>query len=98
MSIEGQTFFYPGAQASPLQILQLADEYRRAAHALLSLGRRGKPLSRAPFRLVAIHSVELCLNALLLAKGYSPADVKAFNTTWLLGPMQQSHPGSSSRS
>ena len=76
MSIEGQKFSYPGAVASPRQVLGLAEEYRRAAHALLPTGRRKQPLSHAPYRLVAIHSLELHLNALLLATGHPTARVR----------------------
>lgn len=47
----------------------LADEYRKAAQLLTQLGQPGKPLSRAPFRLAAIHAIELYLNALLLHSG-----------------------------
>ncbi|WP_222934569.1 hypothetical protein [Caulobacter sp. 17J80-11] len=46
----------------------MADEYRTAAHALLTAGQRGKPL-RAPFCLSALHAIELYLNALLLHRG-----------------------------
>ena len=76
MSVEGQKFFYPGAVATPSQMLNLAEEYRQAAHALLPTGRRRQPLSRAPYRLVAIHSLELHLNALLLATGHPMAKVR----------------------
>lgn len=76
MSFEGHRF-YPGETATPRQMLQLADEYRRGAEALASNGRRGQPLSRAPYRLLAIHAIELYLNALLLAVGRPPADVRA---------------------
>lgn len=70
MSIEGQPF-YPGETATPQQILILAEEYRRAAEAVLPTGRRRQPLSRAPYRLLAIHAVELYLNAFLLAAGHA---------------------------
>ena len=76
MSIEGQKI-YPGENATALQVLALADEYRKAAETLLPTGRRGKPLSRAPYRLVAIQAIELYLNALMLSRGLSPADVRA---------------------
>ena len=68
--------FYPGETATPEQIMLLASEYRRAADALLQTGRRGEPLSRAPYRLVAIHAIELYLNALLLAAGHPPATLR----------------------
>ena len=76
MSIEGQKFAYPGEGAKPDEVLRLAREYQLAAHALLSLGRRGQPLSHAPFRLLAIHAIELHLNALLLAKGHQSTKVR----------------------
>ena len=67
---------YPGELASPLEIFKLADEYRKAAHALHPLGIRKKPLSRAPMRLVSIQAIELYLNALLLHCGNTPAKVR----------------------
>lgn len=76
MSVEGQKFSYPGAVATPSQVLSLAEEYRQAARALLPTGRRRQPLSWAPYRLVAIHSLELHLNALLLASGHPMAKVR----------------------
>jgi hypothetical protein len=67
---------YPGQGASVLELRTLADEYRRAAHLLVQLGRPGKPLSRAPLRLAAIHAIELHLNALLLHRGHAPAAIR----------------------
>lgn len=75
MSIEGQKF-YPGEAASPQQVAALAGEYRQAADALLANGRRGEPLSLAPYRFVAIHAVELYLNAMLLLAGHSPVELR----------------------
>jgi len=71
-----ETKRYPGDLATPAQIRLLADEYRRAAHTLLELGRRGDPLTRAPFRLSALHAIELYLNALLLHSGKSPSQLR----------------------
>lgn len=68
---------YPGEAATPAQIEALADEYRKASMVLLDLGRRGAPLSRAPFRLTAIHAIELYLNAFLLTRGHAPAEIRA---------------------
>lgn len=79
MSIEGQKFCYPGGDAKPADVLRLAQQYQLAAHALLPLGRRGQPLSYAPFRLVAIHAIELHLNALLLAKGHPSPKVRGMH-------------------
>jgi hypothetical protein len=76
MSIEGQKLSYPGAAATPRQMLTLAEEYRRAAHVLLPTGQRRQPLSRAPYRLMAIHALELHLNALLLALGHPMVRVR----------------------
>lgn len=76
MTIEGQKF-YPGEETSPGQVLQLAAEYRRAAGRLWSERRSKSPLSAAPYRLVAIHAVELYLNAYLQAKGHAPKVVRS---------------------
>ena len=78
MSFEGQRL-YPGETATPQQIVALADEYRRAAEALLPTGRRRRPLTRAPYRLLAIHAVELYLNAFLLAAGNLPAKLRGLH-------------------
>ena len=67
---------YPGELATPDQVRRLADEYRNAAHHLLTLGRRGEPLSRAPFRFAAIHAIDLYLNAFLLHRGQDAAVVR----------------------
>lgn len=75
MSVEGRKF-HPGETATARDVLALADEYRRAAETLLPAGRKRSPLSRAPCRLVAIHAIELYLNAYLLRAGLSPAAVR----------------------
>lgn len=67
---------YPGDLATPRQVFDLAEEYRKASHALLQLGRPGKPLTRAPFRLTAVHAIELYLNALLLQRGHAPNQIR----------------------
>ncbi|MGX5830100.1 hypothetical protein [Mesorhizobium sp. 43Arga] len=67
---------YPGELASPQQVHALAEEYRRAASLLLQLGRPGKPLTRAPFRMAAIHAIELYLTALLLHFGLNPNQIR----------------------
>lgn len=68
---------YLGAQTTPQQALALAEAYYAAAHALIKLGQRGKPASRAPCRLCAIHAIELYLTALLLHHGTSAADIRS---------------------
>ena len=60
---------YPGEDATPDQIRQLANAYQKAADHVRQLGRRGKPLTYAPFRMTAIHAIELYLNAWLRHRG-----------------------------
>ena len=67
---------YPGALASPSEVLRLATEYHEAAKLLATRGRRGQPISRAPYRLAAIHAVELYLNAFLLHSGLEHGRVR----------------------
>ena len=67
---------YPGELASPELIAQLANEYRLAAAELAKTGRRGEPLSRAPFRMAAIHAIELYLNAFLAAAGHPAFEIR----------------------
>lgn len=64
----------PGKTSEARQILALADAYANAAEQLLS--HKGKMLSKAPFRLAAIHAIELYLNAVLLAHGVAPKQVR----------------------
>ena len=68
---------YPGELATPYQIQMLAHEYRNAAIHLAALGRPREPLSRAPFRLAAIHAIELYLNAFLLKRGHPPSEIRS---------------------
>jgi hypothetical protein len=44
--------------------------------ALAELGAGGDPLSRAPYRIAAIHAIELYLNALLLRAGHTPSVIR----------------------
>lgn len=70
------TKHYPGELATPEQVFSLAEQYRSAAAHLLELGKPRSPLSRAPFRLVAIHAIELHLNALLLHCGKHASELR----------------------
>ena len=71
---------YPGESARPHEIQQLADAYKQASTLLLSdHGRQRSPLSWAPYRQIAIHSIELYLNALLLSKGSAASRVRGFH-------------------
>lgn len=67
---------YPGQSATPGQILELAEEYRKAAQMLTKQGRRREALSWAPCRLSAIQAIELYLNALLLHNGLDPKTIR----------------------
>ena len=63
-------------QEGPISIRLLADHYRRAASLLRESGQRGSPMSWAPFRLVAVHAIELYLTAFLLHRGMSADEVR----------------------
>lgn len=76
MSFEGQQFTYPGSDAEPASLLKMAEQYRLAADVLLPHGQRRAPITFAPWRLLAIHAVELHLNALLRARGHSSAAIR----------------------
>lgn len=67
---------YPGHLATSAELLRLAKQYRAASHAIQKLGRAGDPVSFAPFRLNAIHAIELYLSALLLHVGYEPSRLR----------------------
>ena len=69
---------YPGASATPLELLALADEYRAAVALLDGLARPGQQCSRAPFRLVAIHAIELYLSAFLMSAGETAETIRSY--------------------
>lgn len=56
-------------------LLRLAKEYQKAAHHLRQR-RKGGPLTWAPYRLSAIHAIELFLSALLIHKGHDASEVR----------------------
>jgi len=60
---------YPGETSTVEEILALADEFRRSAEALAGIRVKGKATATAPFRLLAIHAIELYLNAFLRSAG-----------------------------
>ncbi|TRB17116.1 hypothetical protein EXN70_31760 [Rhizobium rhizogenes] len=64
---------YPGKAASVQDILNLAKQYQDAAN---TLGEGSSKLNQAPRRLLALHAVELYLNAFLLAKGVDPSAIR----------------------
>lgn len=67
---------YPGDAASVDDILELAGHYRMAAKLLGEHAPRGKQLSHAPRRLLALHSIELHLNAYLITRGYDSKSLR----------------------
>ena len=70
------TTSYPGDAVSAAQLLDLAQEYRKAAILLKPYGTPGKAASRAPWRLLAVHAIELYLNAFLLHVGGEPGRIR----------------------
>lgn len=60
---------------TPQEMLRLADEYAAAANKLEQQRSKRQPFAEAPFRLAAIHAVELYLTAVLLAKGHDAKQV-----------------------
>jgi hypothetical protein len=63
---------YPGEGASAQELHKLAEVYRDAAYRAAGSIKRGDPMTAAPLRLLALHSVELNLSAYLILTG-SPA-------------------------
>lgn len=76
MTLASQYQPYPGESATAEECFQPGEEYRRAAGLLLGIGLRKQPLSRAPYRLAAIHAIELYLNALLLFEDIKPCALR----------------------
>jgi hypothetical protein len=68
---------YPGANATPQELICLANEFHRAADSLFIQVKQGAPLSRAPAYLCAIHATELFLNAFLLHMGNTPQHIRS---------------------
>lgn len=67
---------YPGGAASVHDILELAGHYRTAAMLLGEHSPRRKQIAHAPRRFLALHSIELYLNAFLLAHGHDPKTMR----------------------
>ena len=69
---------YPGSAASAWQILMLAHEYRGSCLHLMARGHGVEPHQLSPARVLAIHAIELYLNALLLDAGETAQAVRGF--------------------
>ena len=68
---------YPGENASPYEVVQLANAYCTAAIDLFKKREGwGDPVALAPARLCAIHAIELYLNAVLRQEGVPPAQIR----------------------
>lgn len=67
---------YPGSAAGGWQILTLAHEYYASSVHLMIRCEGDWPQAMAPARLLAIHAIELYLNALMLDAGDSPQMVR----------------------
>ncbi|AIC25524.1 hypothetical protein IE4803_CH00349 [Rhizobium etli bv. phaseoli str. IE4803] len=67
---------YPGSNANPLEVLDLADAYFDASKLLFNEGRKQIALSLAPARMCAIHAIELYLNAFLRYEGVAPEEIR----------------------
>jgi hypothetical protein len=66
---------YPGKAAGGRGILNLATQYQDAAR---RLGEGSSKPNQAPRRLLALHAMELYLDAFLLAKGVNPRTIRGF--------------------
>lgn len=67
---------FPGSNAKPWEVLNLANAYSRASILLFSEGQKQVALSIAPARMCAIHAIELYLNAFLRHEGVTPEEIR----------------------
>jgi hypothetical protein len=67
---------YPGSAASAWQILNLAHEFRGSCLHLMARSHGSESHQLAPARVLAIHAIELYLNALMLDAGETPQSVR----------------------
>jgi hypothetical protein len=70
---------YPDEEATAVQILGLASEFRCAAIRLLEQRRKGNAISLVPCRFAALHAIELYLNAHLLLNGSDHRTVRGLH-------------------
>ncbi|WP_028731718.1 hypothetical protein [Rhizobium leguminosarum] len=67
---------YPGSNANPSEVLDLANAYSLASKFLFGKGQKRVPISIAPARMCAIHAIELYLNAFLRHEGVAPEEIR----------------------
>lgn len=72
---------YPGATATSQETVDLAAAFRASAATLLAAKANHKHASfdLSPFRLCALHAIELYLRAFLLAQGYQCETIRAMH-------------------
>ena len=75
MTDESQKFF-PGDEATPEQLIALAEEFRKLAESLFNGSGRRKGLAWSPVRFLAIHAMELYLTAYLRMRGFEAGTLR----------------------
>jgi hypothetical protein len=70
---------YPGSATTALQLKELALHYADAACIFEKLPHTPKGLALVPFRLLAIHAIELTLNALLVHNSVKAEEIRAMH-------------------
>ena len=63
-------------EPSPQELVELARAYAEAAEQLVERQKKCTAISRAPYRLAAIHAIELYLNAYLRMKNHEPDEIR----------------------
>jgi hypothetical protein len=71
------TGYFPGDSMDSLKTLALAAEYEQASIALRKLARRGEFQSFAPFRLAALHALELYFVSFLRMHGVANTEIRS---------------------
>ncbi|EFL88403.1 hypothetical protein [Ahrensia sp. R2A130] len=67
---------YPGDHETAQSLFALAQHYDAAALLVLPMRKKKNAASWAPFRFLSLHAVELYLNAALLHRGQTVADIR----------------------
>jgi hypothetical protein len=70
---------YPGSETTALQLKELAMHYADAACVFEKLPHTPKGLALVPFRLLAIHAIELTFNAVLVHNSVKAEEIRAMH-------------------
>jgi hypothetical protein len=70
---------YPGSATTALQLKELALHYADAACVFEKLPHTPKGLALVPFRLLAIHAIELTFNAVLVHNSVKAEEIRAMH-------------------